>query len=181
MRTRGPQRLWVRVLRTGAAVMAALALTGCGGRPSTTPRRSSASGTAVPLCRAADLSAAAGAKRAATGHVLDTVLFTNRSTTCRLQGYPSITGITPSGSEVPLVPAHGTYFGDLVPADLRHGHTGYLWIATGGSCGTTPDDDFSGLIVAMPGGGSVTVGGVAFSTACGIAESQLGEPAESGG
>ncbi|MDE3065511.1 MAG: hypothetical protein KGJ36_07565 [Acidobacteriota bacterium] len=80
----------------------------------------------------------------------------------------------------------GTYFGNLVPADLARGQHGELLIGTADSCNALNEpsqsriaararaDTYHLVSIILPGGGSLNDVKVTFDTACGVEESQLG-------
>lgn len=71
---------------------------------------------------------------AAAGNIVERFAFTNTSqTTCLLGGFPTITGRGPDGLMHLLRrrrSASGTFFGQLVRADIRPGRHAWLDLAT---------------------------------------------------
>ncbi len=121
------------------------------------------------------------------------LLITNVASTCRLSGYPDLIGRTvtrPLGSLV--VGKTGTYFGNLIPANLATGQRGELLLGTGSACNAlnepsrTQDlaharaNTYHGVTIVLPNGaGTLTEPHITFDVACGLEESQLGVPAPS--
>lgn len=112
---------------------------------------------------------------------------TNFGATCRLSGYPNLFGSTATRAPSILkVREDGTYFGNLVPADLSRGQSGALLIGTGDACNALNQPSQSKIAAIMrantyrrvsiilPGGDSLNYVNVTFDTACGVEESQLG-------
>ncbi len=139
-------------------------------------------------CIARNLKAAAGQGGAGLGNDLSVVLFTNVGPTCRLSGYPDLMGSTAThGPALLTVGKNGTYFGDLIPANLTHGQRGHLLLGTADGCNALNEpsqsldmanvraDTYHAVTVLLPGdNGSIVVDHVTFDVACGLDESQLG-------
>jgi hypothetical protein len=81
----------------------------------------------------------------------------------------------------------GTYFGNLIPADLTPGQRGELLLGTAAGCNALNEpsqaadaanaraDTYHAITVLLPNdNGSVIIGHVMFDVACGLDESQLG-------
>jgi hypothetical protein len=133
----------------------------------------------APLCRAGQLRASRGRGGAATGRVLEELVFTNAGPeTCLLRGYPTITAETPAGRRLTLHPGHGTFFGKLVPADLRPGGHVLLLIETDDMCaiGGPPAVRYHRLAFRLPWGGVVTGRRLTIIRECGLAISTFGRP-----
>ncbi|MGA9077787.1 MAG: hypothetical protein WB383_05600 [Acidimicrobiales bacterium] len=116
------------------------------------------------------------------------VVLTNTGPTCRLGGYPKLIGISPTGGEVRLIARqYRTYFGNLIPADLRKGQSGELLLGTSNGCNAFNQPSqaaverivkahtYDEVVIILPTGeGSVTASTYPFDTACGFDESELG-------
>jgi len=95
--------------------------------------------TAAP-CNAADLRLKRLSDEGATGHLGRFFLMRNMGTTrCTLAGYPSLTGLDSTSSQVPISVEHDTFF-DLRPsverpATIDQGEAALLIIETSSSCG----------------------------------------------
>jgi hypothetical protein len=111
------------------------------------------------------------------------VLLTNSSaTSCLLDGYPTLEGMSASGAVSALAAQHGTYFNDPGPvADIAPGRTASVLIAGGSACdaaqGGNAQPSFASLRLGLPNGDTVNVAS-GFSTACGISVSRFGVPAD---
>jgi hypothetical protein len=131
--------------------------------------------TTAPLCRAAQLRVSHGRTAVGLGNRLEELVFTNVGTNpCLLRGYPRIRAYGR-----PLhVERGGTYFGQLVAADLRPGGHVFLDIATGRACdgGRRPGVRHTGLVFVLPQGGSVHAGHVSITNYCGLSMSEFGLP-----
>ncbi|MGD0595345.1 MAG: DUF4232 domain-containing protein [Acidimicrobiales bacterium] len=137
--------------------------------PTTSTTTTTTTLAAAPSCTASELRVRAGRGGAATGNVAAPLLFTNAgASTCRLQGYPVLVGVTSAGGEVAIQAGHGTFFGNLVPTDLRPGSSGRLLLAGSDMCVGSPTTSGAGqglraapyrwLIVELPdGSGAVRV------------------------
>jgi hypothetical protein len=137
--------------------------------------RTSAASTAP--CTASQLQVSRGSSARADGHVLSRVFLTNRGRTCTLSGFPLLSGISPTGTRRALFTARGVWFGTLLPAVLAHGEQGQLWLQTTTTCGGATHVRVNNMVVGLPGaGGTLSLGGLSFTLACGISESQLGIP-----
>lgn len=113
--------------------------------------------TAAP-CRASQLRVTRGRDGAATGNLLEEVVFRNTGTRpCLLRGYPNVTAETPEGRRV-LHPGHGTFFGPLIPADLPP--RGHVFLDFGTSdcmchCARPGPARYRNLTFRLPHGGRV--------------------------
>jgi hypothetical protein len=131
----------------------------------------------APPCRAGQLRVSSGRGGAATGHLLEELVFTNVSSRpCLLRGYPTISGETPAGDRRLLDPNHGTFFIPLVPADLSHGGHVFLDVETDDVCrgGEKPVLRFRQLVFGLPQGGRVPGGNVSIDEQCRLAVSAFG-------
>jgi hypothetical protein len=120
-------------------------------------------------------------------HEETTVILTNTGPTCRLSGYPDLAGWSSSRGWVTLaVLKSGTYFGNLIPADVAHGGHGRLILGTGTACPVLNQpshaavdaaeraNTYTGIAIILPHGrGTVTDRRATFDVACGLSESQL--------
>ena len=69
------------------------------------------------------------------GNLATRFIITNEgASTCRLMGYPVLIGVTAKGAESVIDAGHETYFGEMVPGDLRPGADGELLIGGGRQC-----------------------------------------------
>ena len=136
----------------------------------------------APLCTKADLRIGPPFIGAATGHIGVSFRLTNiGKTTCRLQGYPVLWGLTQAGKLVPLSAQHGTFFIDAVPGNLSPKAAGYFVIGSSNFCLGEPPGSVGGLyplhyrklVIYLPDGASVVTGAKIFD--CGPLEvSQVG-------
>jgi hypothetical protein len=129
--------------------------------------------TSAPPCRASRLHVTQGRSGAGLGNDLEELVFRNLGARpCLLRGYPTIES---AGRE--LRPQRGgTYFGQLVPADLApHGRV-FLDLATGVNCdnGLRRATVYRSLVFTLPGGGRVAAPGVAIREVCGLSISEFG-------
>jgi len=139
--------------------------------------------TSAPPCRAREL-AVGGVRRAgATGNLLEEVHIENVGTTaCLLAGFPKVTAGTADGTRVPVrarVGRHGTYFGQIVPADIDPGRHGVLDFATGDACDAHHVHSDRLLAFDLPGDGGVVFAPrrLALVVECGfLTMSRLGLP-----
>lgn len=133
--------------------------------------------TNAPPCEAGVVRVRHGRGGAATGHLLDELLFTNTSTKpCLLRGYPRVEATSPTGAQVVLHPSHGTFFGPLIPATLApHGHS-LLDFETDDACdnGLEQPTHYRHLRFTLPSGGSVSGGSISLTVVCGLAISSFG-------
>src|SRR5439155_11946404 len=98
---------------------------------------------------------------------------------CLLRGYPTITGVAPSGDRRTLRPTRGgTYFGRLIPADMAPGGRTFLDVATSAGCdgGRRPGTTYRQLVFDLPTGGRVRAGQVSITAVCGLSMSEFGLP-----
>ena len=137
--------------------------------------------TSAPPCHAAQLRVSQGRTGGAMTNVLEELVFTNTGTRpCLLRGYPTISGETPDGSRRVLHPERGgTFFGQLVPANLPPGGHVFLDLATPGLCdqGRKPATPlrYRHLVFTLPQGGTVRAEQVSISEGCGyLSMSQFG-------
>lgn len=194
-----------RVLLVVIVVASTLALDACGTAPlalsATVPWRPiPASPTATtttttttttlapaPPCRASQLRATKAFGGAATGNLATLVILTNTGSTCRLGGYPTLIGISQVRGRVHLSARHGTFFGNLIPADLAKGRSGRLLLGTSDGCDAINqpnqavvernmrENTYAELVIVFPNGaGSLTASTYPFDVACGLDTSELG-------
>ena len=153
--------------------------------PAVTPPTTSTT-TLAPAadCSSAGLRLRTGFTGAAAGSVETRIVVTNVGhTTCRLDDYPSVYGVTRGGRRVRLNVSHQTMFPSFVPADLRPGASGGTFIEGNDSClgmpgGTglgTSKLPYQSLSVVLPHGeGAISLSKFA---PCGpLSVSQLGVP-----
>jgi len=139
--------------------------------------------TGVP-CRAQDLTGVMDQIGGASGNTRTDIVFTNRgATACLLDGYPTLTGVSPDGSLVPLAVGHTTYFGDPgTRGVMAPGGTTAVLVRTSQACGEavpSASAQWTTVEVGLPAGGAVAVtetDGGRLSTACGISVSRFGLP-----
>lgn len=132
----------------------------------------------APLCKARALRVHPGRHGAATGHLLEEFVFTNiGQATCMLRGYPAVRGRGSDGKLVVLRPRHGTFFGQLVAADLKSGGHSFLDFETDDVCAPPKAVVYHDLRFTLSGGGEVSGGTTTLSLVCGLAMSQFGLPA----
>jgi len=136
--------------------------------------------TSASPCRAGQLRVSRGRTAVGLGNQLEELVFSNVSARpCLLRGYPTISAETSAGSRWTLHPQHGgTYFGQLVPADLPAGGHVFLDLATNTGCegGRKPTVQYRNLLVTLPQGGSVRAEQVSISEDCGLSMSDFGLP-----
>ncbi|HSN03191.1 MAG TPA: DUF4232 domain-containing protein [Acidimicrobiales bacterium] len=138
-------------------------------------------------CRARQLRASVGPSGAGLGNVVSTIVFTNLGSTCRLSGYPDLTGATATRRSGPIhVHKTGTYFGNLIPANLATGQRGLLLLGTSDGCAALNGpsqaqirasqraNTYHQVTVVLPRGRGSLRANVTFDVACGLDESQLG-------
>lgn len=200
-----------RVSGIAAVLVAAFSLSSCNGAPaktatlvpwlaltplSTTTSTSTSTTTAIapaPPCVASHLRVSMGQGEGAMSNEVFLVLITNVASTCRLSGYPDLIGRTstrPLGALV--VGKTGTYFGNLIPANLATGQRGELLLSTSSACNALNEpsqtqnlanaraDTYHGVTIILPNGaGALSVPHIILDVACGLEESQLGVPAPS--
>lgn len=132
--------------------------------------------TNAPPCDAAVVHVRQGRSGAATGHLLDELVFTNTgSKPCLLRGYPRVEAEGPSGAHVLLHPRRGTFFGPLAPARLApRGHS-FLDFETDDVCanGTRKPTHYQNVRFTLPAGGRVS-SGITLTVVCGLAMSSFG-------
>jgi hypothetical protein len=187
----------------GGLLVAALGLSSCAGTTaktatmvpwvalaavSTTTTTSTTTTLApAPACVASQLRASTGPSGAGLGNIVSTVVLTNVGSTCRLAGYPDLYGATATRAPGPIA-AHksGTYFGNLIAADLATGQHGQLLLGTGDACSALNqpsqariqanqrDDTYHHVTIILPRGRGSLGTDVTVDVACGLAESQLG-------
>ena|ERR1035437_4822642 len=139
--------------------------------------------TDARACRPADLAMHVGEPGAGLGNTNLPVEFVNTSSsTCLLNGYPTISGVRSNGSLTPL-PAHqGSYFGDPGPvANIGPREVAALNISSADACPAAQSGEHASyptLRISLPGGGSVDVPVGGFDTVCGVWVSQFGVPAD---
>ena len=121
-------------------------------------------------------------------NISSVVVITNEGATCRLSGYPSLYGRTATRPPGLLTVAKsGTYFGNLIPANLSTGQRGELLLGTDDACNALNEptrsldlahqraNTYHDVRVILPNGaGTLNPVRLTFDTACGLDESQLG-------
>jgi hypothetical protein len=136
--------------------------------------------TSAPPCRAAQLRVTQGRKGVGLGNQLEEFVFTNvGAKACLLRGYPTISARAPDGVRRTLRPTRGgTYFGQMLGADIPPGRHGFLDIATSSGCdnGLRRAVRFTDLRFTLPNGGTVTAPKVSVSSVCGLSTSEVGLP-----
>src|SRR5207248_277612 len=93
-----------------------------------------------------------------------------------------------AGRRVPLAVEHDAYFGDLEPVDLPPGGQAFVYLSTSNTCRAVNQPDqaavaasrrsnsFTGIVITLPDGGSITATSVPLETSCGLRVSKLGIP-----
>jgi hypothetical protein len=137
--------------------------------------------TSAPPCRPSQLRVGQGRTAAATGNLLEELVFTNVSArACLLRGRPTVTGEAPSGERRALGPRHDdTFFAVLVPADLAPG--GHVFLDFGTSdCGCRCEQPnpvrYRKLVFSLPQGGRVSGDHVSIVVDCFLDMSAFGLP-----
>ena len=134
----------------------------------------------APACRARQLRVSQGRSGAGLGNDLEELVFRNVGPTCLLRGYPRVSGVDPTGVRRTLRPMRGgTYFGQLVAADMRRGGRTLLDFGTSRGCdsGAKPGTTYRDLIFRLPRGGVVRGGrNVTITEFCGLSTSAFGLP-----
>jgi hypothetical protein len=134
----------------------------------------------APSCRARQLRVSQGRNAVGLNHHLEELVFTNVGTrACLLRGYPTISARTPAGVRRTLHPTRGgTYFGQLLAADIRARGHGFLDLETSSACdnGLGKPVRFTELRFTLPHGGVVNAPRVSISSVCGLSMSELGLP-----
>jgi Protein of unknown function (DUF4232) len=139
--------------------------------------------TGARPCRPADLSVSHGKLGYATGHSSVEVYLTSQSATaCWLDGYPAIAGAAADGTVTPLHARHGSFPGSPGPsANITPGQTAAIYISGEDNCALALNGEhqvYPGLLIGLPGGGTVGVRGTGFDTICGVWVSPFGVPAD---
>src|SRR5262249_22192233 len=115
--------------------------------------------TSARPCRPRRLRVRQGRSGAGLGNQLEELVFTNVSKRpCLLRGDPTISAEAPTGTHLVLHPQRGgTYFGQLVPADMAPGRHVFLDLATSTGCegGLKPGTRYRHLLFSLPAGSSV--------------------------
>jgi len=131
--------------------------------------------TSAPPCRASQVRVTQGRSGAGLGNDLEELVFANvGARPCLLRGYPTIES---EGRE--LHPQRGgTYFGQLVSADLQPRGRVFLDLATGVNCdnGRRPPTLYHRLVFTLPAGGRVGAPAVTIREVCGLSLSEFGLP-----
>lgn len=141
----------------------------------------------APDCRAAQLRSSTGPRGAGLSNIVSTVVLTNVGPLCRLSGYPDLVGATATRGLGPIAPRKaGTYFGNLVAANLATGQRGLLLLGTDDACAALNQpsrsriaadlraDTYHRVTIILPQGSGSVAANVTFDVACGLDESQLG-------
>jgi hypothetical protein len=138
--------------------------------------------TDARACRPADLAVHVGEPGAAAGNTNLPVEFVNTSSsTCLLNGYPTVSGVRSDGSAAPLPAQQGSYFPDPGPvANIGPREVAALNISSTDCAAADSGKQVSypTLRISLPGGGSVDVPVGSFGTICGVSVSQFGVPAD---
>ena len=138
--------------------------------------------TDARACRPTDLAVHVGEPGAAAGNTNLPVEFVNTSSsTCLLNGYPTISGVRSNGSLVPLQTRQGSYFPDPGPvANIGPREVAALNISSSdcASADSGQQVSYSTLRISLPGGGSTDVPVGSFNTICGVSVSEFGVPAD---
>ena len=134
-------------------------------------------------CRPADLSVRVGDVGAGLGNTnLPVELVNSSGSTCLLNAYPTIGGVSPDGTLTPLPASHGSYFGDPGPAaNIGPREVAALNISGADACSAALNGEHTSypmLRIGLPGGGSVDVRSGTFDTVCGVWVSRFGVPAD---
>jgi hypothetical protein len=134
-------------------------------------------------CCPADLSIRVGDIGAGLGNINLPVEFVNSSgSTCLLDGYPTIGGLSSDGTLMALSASHGSYFGDPGPAaNIGPREVAALNISGADACSAALSGEhrsYPRLRIGLPGGGSVDVRAGVFDTVCGVWVSRFGVPAD---
>jgi Protein of unknown function (DUF4232) len=134
-------------------------------------------------CRPADLSVRVGDIGAGLGNTnLPVELVNSSGSTCLLNGYPTIGGLSSDGTLTPLPASHGSYFGDPGPAaNIGPGEVAALNISGADACPAAQNGEhrsYPTLRIGLPGGGSMDVRAGEFDTVCGVSVSRFGVPAD---
>lgn len=109
--------------------------------------------------------------------------FTNHAATaCVLNGYPTVAGVSATGTVTVLRTPHGSYFGDPgPPANIAPGQIAAVNISGGDACIAAQRGQhriYLTLRIGLPGGGFVTASSAHFDTSCGVSVSKFGVPAD---
>ncbi len=156
--------------------------------PTTTTTTTTTTLAPAPPCLARQLRASIGQGGAGLSNEVAVVVLTNIGATCRVSGYPDLVGRTVVRPLGPLaVHKSGTYFGNLIPANLLTGQRGKLLLGTDVACTALNEpsqalnlahersDTYHSVTIVLPNGaGSLTVPRITFDVACGLDESELG-------
>lgn len=116
------------------------------------------------------------------------VVLTNVGPICRLSGYPNLEGETTTPAWRPVrVRKNGTYFGDLIAANVAPGRRGLLLLGTSVTCNVLNEPSqsqvaaneraftYRAIRILLPQrGGTIGVNHVSLDVACGLDESHLG-------
>jgi hypothetical protein len=155
--------------------------------PTTTTTTTTTTLAPAPRCNASQLRAGRAFGGAATGNLATVVVLKNTGTRCRLGGYPTLVGISATRGRVRLITRHGTFFGNLIPADLANGQSGKLILGTEDACNAlnqenqavikknAAENTYSKVVIIFPNGeGSLIASPYPFDVACGLDETELG-------
>lgn len=116
------------------------------------------------------------------------VVLTNVGSTCRLCGFPELSGKTATHGVLPIPVRKGfSTFGVLIPANLATLQKGELYLGYTEECPALNEPNqatdkanalantYHGVQIVLPDGrGTVPAKGVTFDTACGLSEGRLG-------
>ncbi len=157
--------------------------------PVTTTSTTTTTTTLAPAapCVAGQLRASKGPSGAGLSNIVTTIILANVGSTCRLSGYPDLYGATATRAPGPIsVHKSGTYFGNLVDANLSSGKHGQLLLGTGDACpalnqpsqarirAIQRSDTYQNVTIVLPQGRGSLRAKVTVDVACGLDESQLG-------
>ncbi|HXY43875.1 MAG TPA: DUF4232 domain-containing protein [Acidimicrobiales bacterium] len=141
----------------------------------------------APRCSKSTLTVHVEGSRSALGNVVVPVVLANAGATpCLLAGYPALVAVYSASKRRQIRAGHGTYFGNLVSADLRPGAHGELLITGNDACLNNPPPEtghpigpqavrFRSIVVELPGGGG-SFAVKRLPPCLPIDESQLGVP-----
>jgi hypothetical protein len=147
----------------------------------TAPPASGSTKSPVEACTGPSLTGAFAYSNVYAGGAVITIAIVNVGTsTCRLGGYPKLTGIRGGHGYAFASVAHSTQDVSLEPTVLSPRESGALILDTSLGCNANvypypPADVYTGLIIILPHGkGRVRVAGLPLFVPCGLGESQLG-------
>jgi Protein of unknown function (DUF4232) len=134
----------------------------------------------APPCDASQLRLRNGRTGAGLGHYLEELDIENiGDRPCLVRGYPTLTALDARGARVSLEPQRGgTYFGQLLPADIAPGGRVHLDFDTTSACqgGRAPTVRYHAVTLELPQGGTLRGPGTSLVDQCGLTMSQVGLP-----